>query len=288
MIPPLAARGRPGKRKGRRPVATETTLTEDAYRLIKWRITTVQLAPGATFTETQLAAELELSRTPLREALLLLRREGLVIVEGRSGYRVSPVTLRDVHDLASVRRSLEGEAAFAAASRLVEPGQLETLEERVPSVSGSDPAASSAWIESDRRLHLALAIAAGNQHLVSAIDPVLEKSARLLHLLVMLHPGTAAVSHDHADLLAALHARDGERARTVTVRDISAMEATVSRALMASPGLLSASLVVETPRNQFYLDVPASEAGSAEPTASTRPDRARSRKLSVEPMGVKR
>jgi DNA-binding GntR family transcriptional regulator len=58
---------------GDRP--TGTTLTEDAYRLVKWRITTVQLAPGARFTEPELADSLKLSRTPVREALLLLRRQ---------------------------------------------------------------------------------------------------------------------------------------------------------------------------------------------------------------------
>ena len=283
----MTARPRPGKRRGRRPLTSETTLTEDAYRLIKWRITTVQLPPGATFTEPQLAADLDLSRTPLREALLLLRREGLVTVEGRSGYRVSTVTLRDVHDLASVRRSLEGDAAFAAASRLVEPGQLETLEERVPPRDGTNPATSSEWIEADRRFHLALAVIAGNQHLVSALGPVLEKSARLLHLLVTLHPATGAATHDHDGLLSALRARDGEGARQAAVNGISSIEAEVSRALMASPSLLSASLVLQAPRNQFYLDVAPSEVSAQSPDRS-RPDSVRSRKRSAEVLGVKR
>jgi DNA-binding GntR family transcriptional regulator len=289
IVATVAVRTRASRRKAKRSVPSATTLTEDAYRLIKWRITTVQLAPGATFTESELAEQLELSRTPLREALLLLRREGFVVVEGRSGYRVSPVTIRDVHDLASVRRSLEGDAAYAAASRLIEPGQVTSLGERTPSpLVPGDVAAASHWIEADRRFHLALAVDAGNQHLVAALDPVLEKSARLLHLLVALDPKTSAVAHDHVELLLALQERDAERARRVAVEGIGHMEAAVSRALMASPSLLSARLVVDTPRNEFYLDVTPAQASARYATGLMRAARPQSRDNTAETVGVKK
>jgi DNA-binding GntR family transcriptional regulator len=256
--------------KDSNPVSV-TTLTEDAYRVIKWRITTVQLAPGTTFTESDLSESLRLSRTPVREALLLLRTEGLVSVEGRSGYRVSPVTLRDVHDLAMVRRLLEGEAAYLAAPRLTEPGQLETLIGRMPvPLDDNQPGAAPMWIEADRRFHLALVTASGSLQLVQALEPLLERSARLLHLVLALESPPSAVGHDHADLVTALRSRDRERARGLVVEQVACIEETVTRALTSSLSLMTANVVVEKPNNQFYLDAnPAQLAADGQSTPSS-------------------
>lgn len=256
---------RTAKRLVRPEPASASTLTEDAYRLIKWLITTVQLAPGARFTEPDLAKALSLSRTPVREALLLLRTEGLVAVEGRAGYRVSPVTLRDVHDLAHVRRVLEGEAAFLAASRLAQAGELEALAARVPGAPDlAEQSAATSWIESDRRFHVALAVAAGNQQLLAALGPVLERSSRLMHFVLALDSAPARITHAHEKLLTALRAHDGERARVSVVEQVSDLEDAVARALMFSQSLLSANVVVEKPSNEFYLDAPASAMDSEE------------------------
>lgn len=257
---------------GAQPNAVQAgaTLSEDAYRLIKWRITTVQLPPGTSFTEAELAETLKLSRTPVREALLLLRTEGLITVEGRSGYRVSPVTLRDVRDLAVVRRLLEGEAAYQAARNLYEAGGPESLEERNPGPIGdADFGAASRWIEADTRFHHALAVASGNRQLMSALEPVLDKSARHMHLILALESAPNSVAHTHDQLLQALRARDQELARSLMIDQISAIEETVSRAFTSSHSLLSANVQVEKPQNRFYLDVTAADLESddgAEPS----------------------
>jgi DNA-binding GntR family transcriptional regulator len=253
---------------GRSP--TGTTLTEDAYRLVKWRITTVQLAPGARFTEPELAVSLKLSRTPVREALLLLRRQGLVSVEGRSGYRVTPVTLRDVQDLSRVRRLLEGEAAFLAALAPSEPDELHALVARAPGVTGLGPDGVAEWIESDRRFHMAVALATGNRQLADALEPVLEKSSRFEHLALALGSPSSVVIHTHDALVAALRSRDPEGARRTVVEQIDELEKILARALASSPSVMSANVAIEKPRNEFYLDVPASDVTSAARRGSHR------------------
>ena len=88
-------------------VADQATLThtEQAYETIKRRIIQLELPPGSQFTEGQLAAIGGTSKTPVREALVRLQRDGLVDALPRSGYRVAPVTLKDTRDLCEFRRS---------------------------------------------------------------------------------------------------------------------------------------------------------------------------------------
>jgi DNA-binding GntR family transcriptional regulator len=151
---------------------------------------------------------------------------------------------------------LEGEAANLAAGHLNESGLLETLAERMPSpLDNSDPSNAARWIEADRRFHIALAQAAGNHQLVEALEPILEKSARLLHLVLALQSSVGAVTHNHDGLLAALGSRDKERAKQLIVEQIQAMEDAVVRAMTSSQSLLTANVVVNKPNNQFYLDV---------------------------------
>src|SRR5262249_37093509 len=94
---------------------TELSLTDRAYKVITTRLIELKMPPGVTFTEAALASDLGISKTPVREALGRLRLEGLVEVAARSGYRVTPVTLKDAHDLFAVRLILETEAASLAA-----------------------------------------------------------------------------------------------------------------------------------------------------------------------------
>jgi DNA-binding GntR family transcriptional regulator len=238
------------------PTAATASLAQDAYRVIKWRILTVQLRPGTAFTESELAESLGLGRTPIREALWLLRMEGLVEVEGRAGYRVASVTLREVRDLHHVRRLLEGEAASLAAQGVDDFGEVASLIERAPiSVDMLEPNTISRWVEDDRRFHLALADVTGNRTLIDALAPLIEKSTRLHYMALALSASPLEVTHGHDDLIAALQARDGMRARQLAVQLIDDAELRIMRSLMTSPSVLTAKVLVEEPQNRFYLDV---------------------------------
>ena len=83
------------------------TLTDTAYREIEERIVTLQLSPGEVLSESMLVDALGIGRTPIREALQQLAREGLVIIMPRRGVIVSELDVRRQLELLKVRRELE-------------------------------------------------------------------------------------------------------------------------------------------------------------------------------------
>ncbi len=100
----VAQREEGAERSGPRVIRAEgNSLAESAYRRLKADILTCRLAPGAMLAAPRLAETLEMSRTPVHEALKTLCQEGLLVVEPRAGYRVTAVTTRDVEEIFDLR-----------------------------------------------------------------------------------------------------------------------------------------------------------------------------------------
>ena len=93
------------------------TLTDRAYRLVEELIVTLALPPETILSEQSLAARLEIGRTPIREALQRLARDGLVVILPRRGILVSQINLKTQMRLLEVRRELERLMAKGAAER---------------------------------------------------------------------------------------------------------------------------------------------------------------------------
>ena len=106
-------------RKGRSRVAEgeDGTLTVRAYNELEEMIVTLQLSPGTVLSEQALAVRLKIGRTPIREALQRLARDGLVVIMPRRGIMVSEINLRLQLRLLEVRRELERRMASLAAER---------------------------------------------------------------------------------------------------------------------------------------------------------------------------
>ncbi|MEI7717688.1 MAG: GntR family transcriptional regulator, partial [Mycobacterium sp.] len=100
--------------------AVRPQLSDDVARLIRARIFDGTYAAGAYIRLELLAAELGISVTPVREALFALRAEGLIDQQPRRGFRVLPVTGRDVTDVANVQAHVGGELAARAAVRITD------------------------------------------------------------------------------------------------------------------------------------------------------------------------
>lgn len=96
------------------------TLTDKAYIQLEEMIVTLQLAPGQVLSESELGEQLEIGRTPIREALQRLSREGLVTILPRKGILVTEINPRKQLLLLEVRRELERLMARAAAARSTE------------------------------------------------------------------------------------------------------------------------------------------------------------------------
>ena len=109
---------KPPVRHGARAIAgKDGTLTDRAYRELEEMIVTLQLSPGTVLSEQALALRLRIGRTPIREALQRLARDGLVVIMPRRGIMVSEINLRLQLRLLEVRRELERLMASLAAER---------------------------------------------------------------------------------------------------------------------------------------------------------------------------
>src|SRR5215813_6550161 len=99
------------------PARGADTLTERAYRLIEEQIVTLRLKPGDILSEQMLSASFDIGRTPIREALQRLAREGLVTILPRKGILVSDINPRNQLLVLEVRRELERLLSRAGAER---------------------------------------------------------------------------------------------------------------------------------------------------------------------------
>src|SRR3984893_8991462 len=120
----MMGKAAPSARLLREPAAQASlaeTLTEQAYRLIEEQIVTLRLKPGNILSEQMLSASCGIGRTPIREALQRLAREGLVIHLPRNGLLVSDINPRHQLLLLEVRRELERLLCRAGAERATGP-----------------------------------------------------------------------------------------------------------------------------------------------------------------------
>ena len=100
--------------------AQDNSIRENVYRVIRENITSLQLAPGTTVSTQELAAKLQVSRTPVREAIRKLELEGLVTMIPRRGAEVAQITEKDLNDVLEVRLGLEELAVKLACQRITE------------------------------------------------------------------------------------------------------------------------------------------------------------------------
>jgi DNA-binding GntR family transcriptional regulator len=153
-----------GRAAARSPRPNGAPLTEQAYHLLEEKIVTLQLKPGEFLSEYALVSQLGLGRTPIREALQRLAREGLVLILPRKGILVSPADPEKQLLVLEVRRELERLLSRSAAQRAT-PQQHARLREIA---KGMDVAAKAnddlAFMRLDRDLNLLIIEAAHNEY----------------------------------------------------------------------------------------------------------------------------
>jgi len=217
-------------------------LAETAYELIKRAIIRCDLEPGQQITEEQLADRFGVGRATVRPALKRLYQEHLVLTISRQRYVVSPITLKDAHDLFDLRLLLEPVAARRAAGR-VDPGLLKRLDELCRAhYRPGDRESAEAFLRANSEFHVTVARASGNQIMGEVIANLLDREERLNHLAHMLRDRNDDAYHEHHELVEALVDGDGERSEQVMARQIRAARAFVIEALTSSPAIQSVNV----------------------------------------------
>lgn len=188
------------------------SLHEEVADQLRQRIFDGELAPGAFLDEVQLAQELSISRTPLREALKVLTAEGLVRHEPRRGCFVAEVTEQDLDEIFPVIALLEGRCAYEAAQNASE-ADLQALEELHARLARHARARRvNDYYAVNFAIHEAIITLADNRWLAQVITD-LRKIVKLARLQQLHAPGRLEQSlSEHLAVFAALKARDAEGA----------------------------------------------------------------------------
>jgi len=188
------------------------SLHDEVAAQLRERIFAGELAPGAFLDEVALAAQMKISRTPLREALKVLTAEGLVRHEPRRGCFVNQVTAKDLDEIFPVIALLEGRCAHEAAQHASD-ADLERLQALHDKLGRHAKARRiNEYYAVNFEIHEAIIALADNRWLAQVIGD-LRKIVKLARLQQLHAPGRLDQScAEHMAVFAALKARDAEGA----------------------------------------------------------------------------
>ncbi|TXS04965.1 GntR family transcriptional regulator [Streptomyces sp. col6] len=187
--------------------------------------------PGTRLRERELAEALGVSRVPVREALVRLATEGLVVLEPRRGARVRRLTLRDVDELFDLRLSLEVFAARRAAEIVADGGCHDVLRKVLDEAGAATARGDTAGIAAaNTAFHAELIIMTGNRLLQSSLQP----SLGLMHWLFRLtgtERGAEQHCSEHRQICDAIGAGRPRLAEALTFTHIDIRREPVMRSL---------------------------------------------------------
>lgn len=187
------------------PGSSGLNARDRAYADLRYRILTGRLAPGTTLLETEIAALLGLSRTPVREAVIRLAEEGLVRIRPRHGITVVDLTLADFRDILDVFSALEIRAVALTAARRLTAAQrdaLATLTQRMERATAEGDIAR--WSDLDDDFHAMLVGLCGNARLQRSIGDYWGQQYRGRRLILPHRPLPSASDREHRAILAAV------------------------------------------------------------------------------------
>ena len=200
------------------------TMTDRAYETLEELIVTLRLAPGDMISETALAGRLDIGRTPVREALQRLAREGLVKILPRKGILVTEINPRSQLLLLEVRRELERLLARTGAVRATRDERVKFREIAEGMRRAQRENDELGFMRLDDALNNLIATAAHNEYANRAIGLTHGLSRRFWYMHYKQAADLSLAARLHADLADAIAAADPEAAATACDRLIDYVE----------------------------------------------------------------
>ena len=157
-------------------------LREIVYEELKREILVGEIAPGTRMMEIELADEMGVSRTPVREAIRKLEKEGLVTIEPRKGAYASDVFIKDMVDVLEVREDLEAMAAALAAQKVTEDEKKALLDATLEYQRAVESEKTEDIIRCDEGFHQLIVNCSGNKTLIQLFSQVQELALRFRYL----------------------------------------------------------------------------------------------------------
>lgn len=222
-----------------RPITRPSSLKQTVLERLRESIITGELELGQPLSERVLAERLNVSKTPVREAIAQLRVEGLVLVYPQRGAFVFTPTTADVVEMCELRQALEAAALKMAIKR--HPGQ--TVAELAAIVARMESARRDndrlAYLREDSNFHKALFASCGNQLMMQTYDMQTGKISALRTHLARRPGHTESSFEEHKGILQAVRDRDPERALAILDTHIGRTRLTYTQEVVDTAETLS-------------------------------------------------
>lgn len=204
-------------------------LRERVYEQLRHDILTCELMPGAEIREAELAVRFEVSKSPVRDALISLEREGLVITIPRQGYRVAPVSISDMLDMFHLRAALE-RANIERIIRHATDEQLEALDQFKYFHEDQWP---DGFIGYNKKFHRLLAELGGNARMRDQLIDLIDLMGRAVQISVsnMDHGKPEALVAEHREIIDVIQSRSIKTAQRLAEQHVLAAGKRVSNAV---------------------------------------------------------
>lgn len=200
------------KKRDKKPLSSVQRATEELRR----RIFSGEFPPGSDHLESELSEALGMSRTPVREAALLLESRGLIELRPRKGVRILPISAKDMSEIYDILTELETMSARLAALRPTTSADLAPL-----AVSLSDMETALArgsledWAVADQVFHKALVDIGGNHRARKIFDTMSDQVRRARAVTLRLRPMPLQSNDDHGRVFQAIAGGDADTAARV-------------------------------------------------------------------------
>jgi DNA-binding GntR family transcriptional regulator len=188
-----------------KPLATAPNLIDQVYLRLVDAIADGSLAPNERLTQAEIANRLSVSRQPVSHALQLLKRQGLVVEQGKRGLAIAPVTPDRIRDLYQVRAALDGLACRLAAERVkvgsAEPEEIAGLRSRFAAGrAAAEDASTHEWIELDVAFHSSIYALSGNLLIAETVAERWPHFKRGMGVALAQRDYRMVVWEEHADI----------------------------------------------------------------------------------------
>ncbi len=206
-------------------------LREIVFESLREAIIGGVLRPGERMMEIQLAEEMGVSRTPVREAIRKLELEGFVVMVPRKGAYVAGISLKDINDVFEIRAALEALAAGLAAERMTEDEleQMERLLVRKAEIIENNDLESIVEVDTD--FHATLYKASRNERLIQILSNLREQIQRFRTTSLAVPGRMKDALEEHRKMVEALSERNVTLAQSLATEHIENAENVMLEAL---------------------------------------------------------
>jgi DNA-binding GntR family transcriptional regulator len=213
-------------------MSTSDTYRQQVYDYVRARIISMEYRPGDFITDSQVANELNISRTPAREAFQRLENEGFLIPEARRGWRIYSLTIKDIEDIFDIKCEIEGLVARKAALDRSEEHHLMLRNYLLQMREACLNDDVTGWMEMDSLIHHLLYMMAQNERAEKIIKHLNDQWHRMRRGFINLRGRLDLATDEHEKIIMAVINGDAEGAELAMHSHLNSVRQGLMRVLV--------------------------------------------------------